>query len=199
MKKKLSRILGVGLTLALLTSLLLTAAPAIADISQPTVDVDGDEISADDAEYTLSFRINTELVEADDPVITVKFPDDTDVSDVTNSDVTIEATSGIGSGSGTVLTLTATSDPDDDTILEIELDDLGLAIGAKIGAMAYIQVTIDDVINPSGPDTYTLEVMTSEEDSYVESEEYDIGAPTVGGFVYVYNPSDILLATYGGQ
>jgi len=199
MKKKLSRILGVGLTLALLTSLLLTAAPALADVSQPTVDVDGDEISVDDAEYTLSFRINTALVEADDPTITIRFPDDTDVSDVVDADVDVEATSGIGSDSGTVAALTATPDVDDDTILEIELDDLGVDIGAKIGAMAYVQVTIANVINPSDPDTYTLEVQTSEEDSYVESEEYDIDAPTVGGFVYVYNPSNILLATYGGE
>jgi len=198
MKKKLSRILGVGLTLALLTSLLLTAAPAIADISQPTVDVDGDEISVDDAEYTISFRINTALVEADDPVITVRFPEDTDVSGLLDADVAVEATSGIGSDSGAVAGLTVTPDPDDDTIVEIELDDLGL-IGAKIGAMAYVQITIDNVVNPSDPDTYTLEVMTSEEDDYVESEEYDIDAPTVGGFVYVYNPSNILLATYGGE
>jgi len=198
MKKKFSKILGVGLTLALITSLLLTAAPVMANVSQPTVDVDETEISFDGAEYTISFRINTALVEADDPTITIDFPDDTDVTDVGAGDITIEATSGIGSGSGTVTTVTATPDPDDDSILEIELDDLGL-IGAKIGAMAYLQVTIADVTNPSEPDTYTLEVQTSEEDTYVESEEYDIDAPTVGGFVYVYNPSNILLATYGGS
>jgi len=44
-----------------------------------------------------------------------------------------------------------------------------------------------------------LEVQTDEEDDWVESEEYEIDAPTVGGFVYVYNDSGVLLATYGGE
>ena len=44
MKKKFSKILGVGLTLSLLISLLLTAAPVSADISQPDVILGDEEI-----------------------------------------------------------------------------------------------------------------------------------------------------------
>jgi len=198
LKRRFSKILGVGLTLALLASLLLTAAPVSADVSKPTVDLSGEEeISETGVAYTLAFRINTALVETDNPTITVKFPDDTDVTDVGADDITIEATSGIGSDSGTVKTVSVTIDPDD-PIVEIELDDLDL-IGTKIGAMAYLQVTIADVTNPSDTGTYTLEVKTSAETTYVTSESYTIGVPTVGGFVYVYNPSNILLATYGGK
>ncbi|MBA7689743.1 hypothetical protein ES703_98254 [subsurface metagenome] len=62
-----------------------------------------------------------------------------------------------------------------------------------------MQLVIDGVTNPTEPGAYTLEVKTEEETDYVESESYDIDAPVVGGFVYVYNPSNILMATFGGS
>ena len=83
MKKKFSKILGVGLTLSLLVSLLLTAAPVAADISQPMVGVDPDEIS-DAGKYTITFSITEELAIAGvggPDYIEVRFPDDTDVGD----------------------------------------------------------------------------------------------------------------------
>jgi hypothetical protein len=192
MKKKFSRILGVGLTLALLTSLVLTAAPAIADVSQPTVDVDPDEIS-DTATYTIAFRINEDLVDGDEIIIT--FPDDTDADAAAVAADGVSYTSGIGYDSG-ASTATAEATDADDPIVTVTLTTLA---GGGIGAMAYVQVVMTGVVNPTEPGTYTLEVQTTEEDTDVESEEYDIEAPTVGGFVYVYNPSDILLATFGGE
>jgi len=195
LKRKFSKILGVGLTLALLTSLLLMAAPVSANVSQPTVDLSDDDISATST-YTLSFRINDALVATN--TITVTFPDDTDVAGAGVANITgVTYTSGIGYDSGNAATVTATPDTDDLTV-EIKLNSFSNT-PAGIGAMAYVQVVITGIINPTEPGAYTLKVQTSEEDTDVESESYDIEAPTVGGFVYVYNSSDILLATYGGK
>ena len=60
MKKKFSKILGVGLTLALLCSLLLTAAPVSA-LSVPSVTVSPTTISAADAEYNIRFELDEQL------------------------------------------------------------------------------------------------------------------------------------------
>ncbi|KKL86296.1 hypothetical protein LCGC14_1946200, partial [marine sediment metagenome] len=60
MKRKFSKILGVGLTLALLISLLATAAPVSA-VTQPSVTVAPSTISAVDVDYTISFRIDEQL------------------------------------------------------------------------------------------------------------------------------------------
>jgi hypothetical protein len=192
MKKKISKILGVGLSVGLLASLLLTAAPVLADVSQPTVDVSADAIN-DIATYTLQFRINDALVDGD--TITVTFPEDTDVAGAAVAGTGVSFTSGIGYGANTTAITTEVIDTDNLTV-EISLDTIN---GGGIGAMAYVQVVITGVENPTEPGTYTLQVETSEEDDAVTSESYDIEAPTVGGFLYVYNPSNILLAVYGGD
>ena len=195
MKKKFFRILAVGLSLVLALAL---AGPVVADVNDIVVDVDPDEISVA-GEYTIGFRINSELVEADDPTITVRFPDDTDIDDLVDGDIAISVTSGIGSDAGTVTTLHISDLDTDDIAVEIELDDLG-PIGAQIGDMAYVQVVISNhVVNPSEPGDYTLEVQTSEEDTYIESASYEIVLPVVGGGVYVYNAKDVLVETYGGS
>ncbi len=191
MKRKFSKILGVGLTLALLTSLLLTAAPVMANVSQPTVDIDVDEIS-EVGVYTLSFRINDTLDQGE--TITVRFPDDTDASGAAVAGGGVSYTSGIGFDSGASTAIGVAVDPDD-PIVTITLTTLP----NSIGAMAYVQVVISGIINPTEPGTYTLEVQTEIEDTYVTSESYDIDVPVVGGFVYVYNPSNILMATFGGS
>jgi len=69
----------MGLTLSLLASLLMVAAPVLADVSQPTVALDEEEISVAE-EYIITFVLGEELVAAGD-TITVRFPDDTDVPD----------------------------------------------------------------------------------------------------------------------
>jgi len=207
MKKKFSKILGVGLTLALITSLLLTASPVLAaEVSELDADTSPDEISLE-GDYTISFRLNKALLQPD--TITVRFPDDTDVSTADVANTTVSATSGIGSAAidglkphglagGTVVAVK------DDRTVTIPLPTVsdagsGYVVGDGIGAMAYVQLVIPKVTNPTETGVYTLEVKTTEESDYAESASYDIDAPTVGGFVYVYNPSNILMATYGGS
>ena len=263
MKKKFSKILGVGLTLSLLVSLLLTAAPVAADISQPMVGVDPDEIS-DAGKYTITFSITEELAIAGvggPDYIEVRFPDDTDVGDFDSTvytpatvyvlgdlvhktgtfngvtykcttavgsaqieptwavppvigteelalgvgwtpvtKITIAATSGIGSASFIAKVPVAAATVDTDALtVKFDLPAAGFNGTNTIGIMASVQVVLEGVVNPTEPGIYTLEVRTEEEDDYVESESYDIDAPTVGGFVYVYNPSNILMATFGGS
>ena len=88
MKKKFSKILGVELTLALLCSLLLTAAPVSA-IGVPSVTfplTTDAEISEVNADYVISFRLVDALAPTDKIVIT--FPEGTTVD--TSPTATIE-------------------------------------------------------------------------------------------------------------
>jgi hypothetical protein len=207
MKRKISKLLGIGLILALLSSMLLTAAPVLADVTQPLVDLSDDEISDRDVEYSISFMISEELeydaVLADNAWIEVRFPDDTELDDgvLGVADVELSATSGIGSDSFDGVNPTDIEVDEDDITVKVYLP-AGLNAQGKIGRMASVEVAIgvvDGVDNPTEPGMYTLEVQTSEEDDWVESEEYEVESPTVGGFVYVYNKSDVLVATYGGE
>jgi len=60
LKRKFARILGVGLTLALLTSLMVFAAPVSADVTPPGVTVSPATISKP-AEYSVRFELGKEL------------------------------------------------------------------------------------------------------------------------------------------
>jgi len=303
LKRKFSKILGVGLALSLLASLLLAGAPALADVSEATVTLDEEEISvaeeyiitfepseqlfhdgvdleysddsianevigvgdavedtfeailaetpivpgtvvitdesaveafADDGEGTLTgdqggegtINYDTGAVEvefdaapADDDdiladydyqdgdviTIEVRFPEDTTVPDgalVEGDDFTVSASPGWIDGAWDTDPetggITASGDEDDLIVT------FTLAGGDEIGSGSTVRVELlpdgdQSIINPPDPGTYTLEVRTSEEDDWIESAEYEIDAPTVGGFVYVRNDSNVLLATYGGE
>jgi len=196
----------VGLTLGLLTSLLLTAAPVSANVTQATVDLDDAEISADPAEYTVTFRINVEIDAADaakDDII-IEFPEGTDLTNVDGvpANVTIAATSGIGSTAFSGVNPT-TAVVTDDLTLTIETP-AGAVMNATntIGVGAIVQIKIGAVINPDDIGTFSLLVSTEVEDTEVESEDYDIEAPTVltpAGVVQLWNPSDILIDNYTGD
>jgi parallel beta-helix repeat protein len=198
MKRKLVKILGVGLSLILALSL---AVPVLADVSEPEVDVDDDEIDAL-TEYAITFRLGDDLDEGD--WIEVEFPDDTDV-DGTVISVDISGTAGIGSDAFGPIACTfymedeidEEGDEVDEQVVHIVVPDV--VVGTFIGHLAYVELVIDGVKNPSEPDDYTLEVQTEEEDDWVESASYEIDIPTVGGGVYVYNASDILLDVFGGD
>ncbi|GAI53755.1 unnamed protein product, partial [marine sediment metagenome] len=131
--------------------------------------------------------------------ITIEFPDDTEFADEpwSNDDVTVRSTQGWG---------VANDKTPVGGHIVIDEDDLTVTIGLaqlveNIAELATVEVEFAEgpIINPSDPGTYTLRVKTSEEGDWVESAEYDIDAPTVGGSVYIYNPSDVLLATFGGR
>jgi len=197
MKKKFSKILGVGLTLALLTTLALTVAPVSA-LTQPSVTLDDDEISATGVEYSLIFAITEDLDQGED--IIIEFPSGTDITAVGTADVSIEATSGIGSGAFSGAVPTAVSD--DGQELTITLATPVIAGETKIGVGATVQVIIDDIGNPDTPaDDYTLDVSTTDE-AAVTSAPYEITSPSVGplpGIVSRYNSGGILMEQYTGD
>jgi hypothetical protein len=184
MKKKISRILGVGVSLALLTSLLMVAP--VSAISTPTATVDDatDEISEPSADYSIHFQILEELVPTD--TITITFPEDTTVAGAVTA--TIDASPGWTGGgwANSVTTNGAWSTvPADREVV------FTLGAGDVIGETANVRVEITaGITNPSTPGDYTLTVETSEEDAE-ESTSYTITPPdpTIPpGTVRVYNP-----------
>ncbi len=199
MKKKFSKILGIGLTLALLGSLLLVAAPVSA-LTQPDVTPSDSTISVETT-YSILFTLGVEL--PDDGQIVIDFPTGTDLTNVStgDADVDILATSGIGTDPIITSTVTTVKSPDAATgpTLTISITDLGTPTAIGVGAI--VQVTIRDVQNPdTADDDYTLDVSTSEEDA-VTSADYEIEVPTISdlpGIVRVYNPTGILMVQTTG-
>jgi len=114
--------------------------------------------------------------------------------------ISIAATSGIGSAdfSGKFPAAAALADPDDLTV-QFDIPATGFNASNTIGIMATIQVVLDGVTNPTEPGDYALTVKTEEETTAVESTSYSIDTPVVGGGVYIYNASNVLVDTYGGK
>ena len=204
MKSKFTRILGVGIAIAFLSSFLMVA-PVAADVSEPAVDVDDEEISAI-SEYDITFEVNDEVENTVNGTISIRFPEDTVIADnFSDGDVTIQSTAGFGSpndGTDTINGDNVTVEEDDDIYtVTIALDQLGDPIGE--GAMVRVTFTIEggQITNPTEPGEYTLEVQTSEEDDWVESADYEIEVPDieVPGAVKRYNPADILMEIYTGD
>jgi len=199
MKKRISRIIGVGVTLALLTSMLVMALPASA-LSQPTVTLGAypsNKISQANASYTIIFTIAKELDAGD--TVTVTFPSDTIVGSTGNFTATIAGSYGWYSGNWTAPKtsgVTWASVPTSRTITATltGTDVLGENAQVRIGVTA-------GVTNPSTPADYTLTVKTSTETTAVTSTAYTIIAPIIlpgPGTVDVYNSAGILMGSYVG-
>ncbi len=177
MKRRFSKILGVGLTLALLTSLLLTAAP-VAAISTPAVTFTPTadaEISTTDAGYVISFRIDDELVTTDKIVVT--FPTGTGVASPT---ATITAWSTLADGS---VLLERTLDTTE-TIVDTLTVELTWATHT-ITTLGTVQVEFTaGITNPDDAGVYNLTVETRKTDdtvieAAVTSADYTIIEPTL--------------------
>ncbi len=211
MKKKLSRILGIGLTAALLASLVLVAAPVSA-LTQPSVSLShtitgmADDISSTDVTYSIITNLGKDLPEGGK--IVIEFPTGTNLTAVGAGDIKLSATSGIGSSSfsGKVVT-TYPKTPSTTTGPTVTITVPDVNIENKIGVGAMLQVVVEDVTNPSTAGDYTLDVSTLTSgdviiESAVTSAAYTIGAPTLtplAGIVAVYNPSDILMVQKTGD
>jgi len=201
MKKKFSKILGIGLTLALLTSLLLTAAPVSA-ITQPTVTIAPTTISAN-AVYTITFDVVTALAVGDQIVVT--FPTGTSIANITDAvdgDVTVGASSGVG------VTAFGATQAGSATLLQVLT--ITLPAGAAIGAGATVQLVIGTgtfIVNPASiAATYTLTVGTQTDvpvviEAAVTSATYATTAPVVAtlpGVVTYYNSAGVLMGSFTG-
>ncbi len=195
MKKKFSKILGIGLTLALLTSLLLTASPVSA-LTQPSVTLDDDVISRT-AEYTIEFVIDEALDEGDEIIIEFDADIDiTDISDGVDADVTIAASTGFGSDA---FAATQAGSATDEQELTITIPDLA---DDTIGRIARVTVVVSGIINPDAAGDYYLTVETTEEDA-VTSGAITIELPDISdlpGIVKVENATGtLMLQTTGGR
>jgi len=195
MKKRFSKILGVGLTLALLASLLLAAVPVSA-LTQPAVTVDDPTISVK-TDYSIVFALGKDVPEGGK--IVIDFPTGTTITNVVAGDISLAATSGIGSDafSGKVPTTIAKSG----TKLTITVPDVNTQ--DKIGVGAMVQVTVSDHVgNPDTVGSYTLTVATSAETTAVTSVAYTIVVPVIPvlpGIVKVYNPNGVLMTQMTGD
>ena len=211
MKRRFSKILGVGLTLALLTSLLLTAAPVSA-VTTPVVTLfdgdDGDPVAnpayviSKDNIYKVLFTVGT-VVPADGQIV-VGFEAGTNITDIGTGDVAIDNTEGIGGGTppAVISSAVATGTYPAAQTLTITLNG-----SQAIGAGAMVQLTIgvlnnDRVTNPNTAGTYNLTVETQKADdtvieAAVTSADYTIKVPTIAGLpgvASVYNPTGVLMA-----
>jgi len=204
MKKRFSRILGVGLAVALLTSLMMVAVPASA-LSQPVVTFAvpffDDVISKVDANYTITFTLGKELAGGDTIVITL--PSDTAVGTVTAN---ISASPGWVGGVWTNPTLSNPSGNWTGSTAFRTITKL-LLTGDAIGEAATVRINITlGITNPTTAGSYTLTVATyrgtAAREAAVTSAAYTMVVPLIpalGGLVSLYNPGNVLMGQYLGS
>jgi hypothetical protein len=214
MKNRFSRILGVGLAVALLTSLMMVAVPASA-LSQPVVTfgtpyVD-DVISKVNANYTVRFTLGKQLWgndATDNATITIGFPSDTIVAAPT---ATIVASPGwTTNSSGGIEWLSAVVASTNWTYSALlRTVSYTLKTNDRIGESAEVRINITaGITNPTVAGSYTVTVGTSKTggtvpiEAAVTSAAYTIIVPTppsLGGLVTVYNPAGVLMTQYLGS
>lgn len=190
--------LGIALTLALITSLLVVATPAAA-LTQPQVSIPfGGNVIGASTTYTVTFTAGAAV-----PVgghIVVTFPAGTNLGSVTGINVT--ALSGIGGGDDTEHTTnwTVTGLVTAPQVLTISLNATAVQ---DIGQGSLVGVEVIGVLNPATPGTYTLTVGTTDastpaktKEAAIESTSYSIIPPTptpLPGVVSAYNSAGILM------
>jgi hypothetical protein len=195
MKSKLSKLLGIALTIALLTSLLVVATPASA-LSTPSVTVGTPKISQASA-YTIRFSIDKALDTVGD-TITITFPTGTTVA---------APTATITAGPGWITGGTAWGGPTWGGGGAFALGAAGtnsivytLVAGDEIGESAEVRVNVTGgITNPAAPGTYQLTVKTSKEVVAVSSNSYSITEPTINplpGIVLAKNAAGILMGQF---
>jgi len=182
MKRKISRIFGVGLTVALLASLMVAAAPVGATVSEPAVTVSPTDISTA-AEYLIKFDAYFALANTDD--IFVKFPSNTTVpATITAPNITVS----YDQGTYTPVTVAPSSSA---TTRIVEFKNPTATTSAS---HIWVKFLVGAGIkNPSTPGSYILEVKTDQETTYVESASYTIGIP---GLVTRYNKDGNYVGSY---
>ena len=189
MKRKFTKILGIGLVVVLLFS--LATIPALATISGLSLTLSSTTISNSPTTYTLTFNAGVAL--ADGQTITVTFPTGANIASVAG--VTVEATAGIGGTGSSGAPIAAASAVPVGQVLTITTGG-----GTKIGAGSIVQVVVPAVANPGTVGTYTLTVATATETTAV-SATFATVAPTISplpGIVKFYNTSGVPMGQFTG-
>jgi len=188
MKRKLYRILGVGLTVILLFSLM--TIPASATVSGVTLAVAPTTISAA-AAYTITFSAGTPVPAGG--TITVTFDTGIDISGITDtiadSDVTVASTAGIG-GTGSAGVAENCSSTVAGQVLTI-------TTVTAFGSGSLVQVVVQtNIKNPGTIGTYGMTIATSAETTAVPTPTFTTTAPTIlplPGVVERYNSANVLM------
>jgi hypothetical protein len=157
-KRKFTKILGIGLTIALLISLLMLASPATA-LSQPEVIITPITATIGEvSQYDIVFTAG-KLAAAGYQIV-IAFPAGTYLGApgaYAGGTVNIEALAGIGGDAFTGAPASAVVSgvyPDAQSLI------LTLGVGQNIGAGALVCVTIPGIVNTFYPGDYTLTVAT---------------------------------------
>jgi len=199
MKKKFSKLLGIGLTVALISSLLTIAGPAMA-LTQPQVALTPPSatISAV-SQYDVTFT-SGKLVAGGNQIV-LAFDAGVNISGLGLANVRMEALAGIGGVAfgplavPAAVTVTGTF-PNPQTMT------ITLAAPQNLGAGALIGITITGVTNPSTPGDYSVTVSTQTAglipiEAGVKSALFAIRAPgltPLPGVVTAYNSAGIPMA-----
>jgi len=192
LKRKFSKILGLGLTIALLTSLLLAAVPVSA-LSQPAVTLAAGPVGSakgvisNQNVYTVTFTTTSKVLVGEQIVIV--FPAGTNITGMVAADVKIECTAGLG---GVAITPAAVVSVATRTGTYPAAQTLTITPSAAviIGAGSIVQLTIGSaatyVTNPPTVGTYNLTVATQTGavppvaiEAAVTSVDYSVTAPTI--------------------
>jgi hypothetical protein len=195
MKRKLSKLLGIGLTLALLVSLFVTAVPAAA-LTQPTVVLTPATATINAVtSYALTFTSGGIVSGTAGDQYVITFPAGTTVPAAPVT--TVEATVGIGGGSfGPVAPASSVGVPATGVVT------VTLAAGQIVGNGALVQIVLNGITNPATPGTaYTISVKSQTAlvvpiEAAVTSAAYAINAPglaPLAGICKAYNSAGVLM------
>jgi len=203
MKKKFSKLLGIGLTVALVTSLLTIVGPAMA-LSQPQVSLPfGQNVIGGVTTYTLTFETG-KAVAAPNQIV-IAFPAGVNISGLVLANVTLEALTGLGGNAfgpaAAPKAVTVAGFFPNAQTMTITLDDT-VVPAQDLGNGALVGVTITGVTNPTSPGDYTLTVATQTPglipiETAVTSTTFTITSPQLlplPGIVTAYNSAGYAMA-----
>jgi len=181
MRRRISRIIGIGVALVLFTSLFMITVPASA-LTQAMVKIAAGEdvIKQENPDYIIIFALGKELEAGD--TITITFPEDTTIAAPT---ATISASQGWIGGMWQNAVVTNVSWAGNAILRTITAT---LGAGDQIGEVASVRIGItagitnpsnpgDYTLTVSNPGDYTLTVKTSDETTPVTSTIYTITTP----------------------
>jgi hypothetical protein len=168
MKGKFSSIWRVVIAVVLAASLgLVIAVPVAANVSAATVTPMPNTASAP-AEYTITFTTNEDLAITADDDVRIRFPDDTGVpGSYTNNSISINGIDVNNTVGDVDVDIT-----DRTFIIDVPED-------VPHGTVTVVFKLAAGITNPSTTGFYTLDVSTSREVTWVESQEYEIVAGPV--------------------
>ena len=142
-------------------------SPTDLTVSRADVELSGgtgefpDEVNNEGVTYEITFDTDEQgRLMPGESTITVQFPEDTDIADVSGGEINGEEV------------------PAADITLDTEELEVTLTVpeGAEVGNSSTVELEITDVDNPSVEDSYNLQVRTSVESEFVESNSYNISA-----------------------